>query len=311
MKRILSIDGGGIRGLIPALVLAEIEEKTGRATAENFDLIAGTSTGGILAVGLSKDGGAGKPAFSAKALAGLYEKRGKDIFKRSLWKGVCSIGGIADELYPCEGIEKVLKEYFGDATLGSGLTKTLITTYDIWNRQPVFLKSWKAEHRSVPMKNAARATSAAPTYFEPARISVGGETKYLVDGGVFINSPCVSAYVEALKIFPDERDFFVLSLGTGELVRRIEYEEAKGWGKAGWLLPVLSCMFDGVSDASDYQMKQLLGERYIRMQTKLWLASDDMDDATNGNLANLKIESESLIRNRKAQMDRICEFLTG
>jgi hypothetical protein len=311
MKRILSIDGGGIRGIIPALVLAEIEEKTGRSTAENFDLIAGTSTGGILAVGFSKAGDDGKPAFSATALADLYRKRGKDIFRRSLWKGVSSIGGLADELYPSDGIETVLDEYFGDATLGSGLTRTLITTYDIWNREPVFLKSWKEKYRSVQMKHAARATSAAPTYFEPAQVPIGGEIKALVDGGVFINSPCVSAYAEGLKVFPDETDIFVLSLGTGELVRRIDYQEAKGWGKAGWLLPLLSCMFDGVSDAADYQMKQLLGERYIRLQTKLWMASDDMDNATEGNISNLKMESESLIRSQQARIDTICRFLTG
>lgn len=309
MKKVLSIDGGGIRGLIPALVLAEIESKTGKAIANSFDLIAGTSTGGILALGFSKDNGSSKPKYTANDLAGIYLTRGKEIFSRSLWNGVSSVGGLMDELYSHKGIERVLEEYFGDDPLGSCLTKTLIASYDIQNREPVFLKSWREEYRSVQMKHAARATSAAPTYFEPALVHIGGATKALVDGGVFINSPSVSAYAEAKKIFPSENEFFVLSLGTGELVRPISYAEAKDWGKAGWLVPLLNCMFDGVSDAANYQMQTLLGERYIRLQTNLSIASDDMDNATNGNIENLKAEAKKLIQTHKSEIDVICSYL--
>ena len=309
MKRILSIDGGGIRGLIPALVLAEIEARTGKPIASSFDLIAGTSTGGILALGLTKDNGDGKPQYSASDLAAIYQLRGKEIFSRSLWKGVSSVGGLTDELYSHKGIEKVLEEYFGDESLGSGLTKTLVASYDIQNREPVFLKSWREEYRSVQMKHAARATSAAPTYFEPALVPIGGATKALVDGRVFINSPIVSAYAEAKRIFGDENDFFVLSLGTGELVRPISFSEARDWGKAGWLVPLLSCMFDGVSDAANYQMKMFIGEKYIRLQTDLSIASDDLDNATSGNIENLKAEAKKLIRTHKSEIEAICNYL--
>ncbi len=310
MKKILSIDGGGIRGLIPALVLSKIEEKTGRPTAESFDLIAGTSTGGILALGFSKDNGKGKAQYSAKDLADIYQSRGKEIFSRSLWKGVSSVAGLADETYSHSGIEKVLDEYFGDEPLGSCLTRTLITSYDIQNREPLFFKSWREEYRSVQMKHAARATSAAPTYFEPALVPVGGATRALVDGGVFINSPSVSAYAEAKRIFPDENDFFVLSLGTGELIRPIAYAEAKDWGKAGWVAPLLSCMFDGLADASNYQMNLFLGKQYVRLQTSLTVASDDMDNATNGNIENLKSEAKKLVGTYKTEIDAVCKVLT-
>jgi len=311
MKRVLSIDGGGIRGLIPALVLAEIESKTGKAIADCFDLIAGTSTGGILALGFSKDNGSGIPQYSARDLAKIYQLRGKEIFSRSLWQGVSSVGGLADELYTHEGLEKILDEYFDDDPLGSGLTRTLITSYDIQNREPLFLKSWREEHRSVQMKHAARATSAAPTYFEPALIPIGGATKALVDGGVFINSPAVSAFAEVMKIFPEEKDFFVVSLGTGELIRPISYAEAKDWGKVGWLVPLLNCMFDGVSDAANYQMKMFLDDKYIRLQTNLSIASDDLDNATKGNIENLKAEARKLKRTHKAEIEAICSNLVN
>jgi len=168
MKKILSIDGGGIRGLIPALVLAEIEQRTGKSIAESFDLIAGTSTGGLLALGFAKDDGRGKAQYSANELADIYQSRGNEIFARSFWKGVSSIGGLRDELYPSTGIEHVLDDFFGDDSIGSGVTKTLVTCYDIQNREPLFIKSWREEFHSVLIKHAARATSAAPTFFEPA-----------------------------------------------------------------------------------------------------------------------------------------------
>lgn len=311
MKKILSIDGGGIRGIIPALVLAQIEENTGQATAKSFDLIAGTSTGGILALGLSKDDGNGNAQYSALDLVKIYEEHGSEIFARSFWRGVSSIGGLTDELYSDDGIERVLKDYFGDEPLGASLTKVLISSYDIQNRTPLFFKSWRDEFREVPMRYVARATSAAPTYFEPAKVPVGGATKILVDGGVFINSPSVSAYAEARRIFPDETDFFVLSIGTGELIRPISYDEAKDWGKAGWLLPLLDCMFDGVSDAADYQMNSFLDDNYIRMQVDLAIASDDMDNASKGNIKNLKDEAERLIRTHKERIGKTISTLNS
>lgn len=295
MKKILSIDGGGIRGIIPALVLAQLEESTGQATAKSFDLIAGTSTGGILALGLGKDDGNGKAKYSARDLVKIYEERGDEIFPRSFWRGVSSVGGLVDELYSSNGIKRVLEDYLGDDPLGASLTRMLISSYDIQNRTPLFFKSWRDEFRTVSMKDVALATSAAPTYFEPAKVEIGAETKYLIDGGVFMNSPSVSAYAEAKRIFPDETDFFVLSLGTGELTRPISYHEAKDWGKAGWLLPLLGCMFDGVSDAADYQLNSFLGNNYVRMQVNLDQASDDMDNASKGNIANLKKEAATLL----------------
>ena len=309
MKKILSIDGGGIRGIIPSMILSDIEKKVGKPVGECFDLIAGTSTGGILALGLSKSNADGKPMYSAGKLAEIYSKRGREIFSRSFWKGVSSVGGLTDELYPADGLERLLDEYFGSDVLGDCLVNTIVTSYDIQNRAPVFLKSWRKKHSNVLMKDAARATSAAPTYFEPALVNIEGEDKALIDGGVFINSPSVSAFAEAIRIFPKETDFFVLSLGTGKQTRPITYKEAKNWGKAEWMLPVMSCMFDGVSDAADYQMKKLLGKSYIRLQTDLTIASDDMDNASNGNVENLKQEAERLILKHKKELNRLYKIL--
>jgi patatin-like phospholipase/acyl hydrolase len=128
--RILSIDGGGIRGIIPALVLAELERRAGKPVAELFDLIAGTSTGGILACGLTIPGDGGRPRWHAEELVALYEKEGPHIFDRSLLKRITSLEGIIDERYPNRPLHDVLRRYFGDARLRNALTRVLVPAYE-------------------------------------------------------------------------------------------------------------------------------------------------------------------------------------
>ena len=126
-----------------------------------------------------------------------------------------------------------------------------------------------------------------------------------------VNSPSVSAYAEAKRLFPKEKKFLLISLGTGELTRKIHYSDAVDWGKAGWLLPLLSSMFDGVADATDYQMKQFLGSDYYRFQTTLSKGNDDMDDASAANIEALKSLGRKLVRAKKTEIDALCERLTS
>src|SRR5918997_1460582 len=118
----LAIDGGGIRGLIPALVLAEIERRTGRPMADMVDLVAGTSTGGVLACGLTRPGTDGRPRFSAEELAGIYVEEGPRIFRRGLLKRIASVEGWVDERYDDDGLNTALECYLADATLSDALT---------------------------------------------------------------------------------------------------------------------------------------------------------------------------------------------
>ena len=144
--KVLSIDGGGIRGLIPALVLAEIERRTGRRTAEMFDLIAGTSTGGILACGLTRRGEDGQPMHSAEELAELYMSEGPKIFDRSLVKQVTSLGGLIDERYDDAGLNAALETYLGPARLKEVLCDVFITAYDIQRPLRVLLPLLAGAH---------------------------------------------------------------------------------------------------------------------------------------------------------------------
>ena len=314
MIRILSIDGGGIRGIIPAIVLAELERRTGRPVAETFDLIAGTSTGGILALSLTAKGEGGKPAWSAEQMIDLYVKEGENIFARSLWDRIRSVGGLLDEKYPPEGMERAFRTYMGDARLSEALTEVVVTAYEIEQRTTFFFKSAKARadgRDDFAIRDAAQATSAAPTYFEPVRIERGGGRPdlALVDGGVFANNPAMCAYAEALKDEADD-EILLLSLGTGELTRPIPYEDAKDWGLAEWAKPIIDVVFDGVSDATDHHLERILGgDRYFRFQTRLDRARDDMDDASQGNLHLLKQEADELLRDERDRFEKLVEAL--
>jgi patatin-like phospholipase/acyl hydrolase len=318
--KILSIDGGGIRGIIPAMVLAEIERIADKPISAMFDLIAGSSTGGIIALALVKPGNDGNPKYRAQDTIKIYEKEGKEIFSRTFLHKVKSLGSLTDQKYPALGIESVLQSYFNETMLSEALTDVMITTYDIERRKPFFFKSHYAKDPKRAgydflMKKAARSTSAAPTYFEPAKIDIGGLEDYyaLIDGGIVANNPAMCAYVEARTMFPDNKpeDFFLLSLGTGSVTRRLPYEEAQGWGLAGWAKPILSAVYDGVSQSVDYQLKQLLSnQRYYRLQAKLDEENDDMDDASSKNIKDLKILAEHLIYEKKETINIICNYIS-
>ena len=321
--RVLSIDGGGIRGIIPAMILAEIEKRTHKPISELFHLIAGTSTGGILALGLVKPDAHGKPAYSAQQAIALYDREGARVFSRSIWHRLHAVGSIAEEKYPADGIEAVLDEYFGDARLKDALTDVFITAYEIERRFPFLFKSRKARKDPIynfPLKQAARATSAAPTYFEPLKLEAeaGDTAEYyaLVDGGVYANNPALCAYVEAKTMFPEADDFLVVSLGTGEMTRPLPYDQARAWGLIQWAQPILNVVFDGVSDTVDYQLKQLLpkkkgAQRYYRFQVRLDEGNDDLDDASRTNIRVLKLLAEAIIRDNREALGTLCDELVA
>jgi patatin-like phospholipase/acyl hydrolase len=319
-RKVLSIDGGGIRGIIPAAVLTEIESKTGKRIAELFDLIAGTSTGGILALALAKPGEDGRPQYTASELGDLYEQEGPRIFSRPWWHAVVALDNLTDEKYPSEGIESVLEKYFGEARLKDALTEVLVSSYELEKREPWFFARHKARAKAeddFPMRFVARATSAAPTYFEPEEVKTMSPSGGLVDGGVYANNPAMCAFVEMKKLDPVNEDILLVSLGTGQHTDAIHYADAKGWGLAKWAVPILDVVFDGVSDTVDHQMSVLCKEsaahdpRYFRFQTKLTNMTDDMDNATPVHIAALKRKARELIAEKSAELDTLCRALTA
>lgn len=305
--RVLALDGGGIRGIIPALVLAELERRTDRPVAALFDLIAGTSTGGIIALALTRPGADGNPAWTAAQVVELYEREGPRIFAHG---PLHSLHGIFDERYDAAQLQQVLEHYCGASRLSDSTTPVLIPAYDVVKRDVYLFNGALA--REDPAQDylasfVGRATSAAPTYFEPP----GTPTQDLVfvDGGVFANNPAMCAFAEAQRVRPG-RDVILVSLGTGSQTRPLPYSEIRHWGLAQWARPILHVVLDGVSIAIDQQLATLLGpERYWRFQVELTHARDDIDDASAENLALLRQEAGRLIEEHSERLDEALERL--
>lgn len=320
---ILSIDGGGIRGIIPAVLLAELEDRTGCHVSDLFDLVAGTSTGGILALGLTCPGENGTPRYSASDLVSFYEEEGPDIFHRSGWGLFEKPRSFFDEKYNAEPIERILQERFNGAMLSAATTDVLVPSYDLESRRPYFftskdLRDDSSDHEDVPMWKVARATSAAPTYFEPYKLDTDTGVDYLslVDGGVYANNPAACALVEAIAEFDAApTDVFMVSLGTGEHMRRIPHERAQDWGLIGWARPILDVVFDGVSDTVSFQIEQILNlgttadRRFVRLQPNLNKENDEMDNARPSNLRALKVIAHAYVDQESNRLDRVADVL--
>ncbi len=317
--RILTIDGGGIRGILAAMVLSELERRTEKPIADLFDLIAGTSTGGLVALGLTMPGDDGRPRYTARQVMKLYEVFGPKVFSRSVWHQIRAVGNLADGKYPAAGLEDMLSELFGGARLSDSLVDVLVPSYEIERRIPFFFKSWRAiarESYDFPMAQVVRAATAAPTYFEPAHIPADGDDYYaLVDGALVAYNPGLCAYVEARQLYPEAKDFLVVSLGTGQLTRRLAYDEAKDWGAARWAQPIFSIMCDASAAAVDHQLEQILPvgphglRRYYRFQVRLDTGNDDMDDASGTNLRVLKLVGEDMLLRNRARLRTLAQHL--
>ena len=332
-KMILSVDGGGIRGLIPAIVLAELERRLGdrgktKPLCKYFDLMAGTSTGGIIVAGLAcpREDSPSEPVCSAQDLVDLYEDEGGEIFERGFFSRLRSAltnpAGLFDERYSSTPLRDKLAVRLGDRKISQALTGVVITAYDISRRRAVFMTNGKdhdgSDSDDYLFREAALATASAPTYFEPALVQnlTAGTDQSLVDGGVFANDPSLAAFVEAKKQ-PDwggDKNIVMLSLGTGNANRPYSHAEVRNWGALSWInpargAPIISVLMHGQASTVSYQMQSLFGDRYFRISGPLdRAASDDMDDATPENLASLRRVAEGYIEKHSAKLDAVADL---
>jgi hypothetical protein len=237
MRRILTIDGGGIRGIIPATVLAELERATGRPVRETFDFVAGTSTGAVIAAGIA----AGIPA---RRLAGLYAERSPEVFRRiPVVSGLRRL--VRGDLYDTTRLHALIREELGpearDWCLNDAPIDLLITAKRLDDGMPwYFVRDTPANSGragAFRLADVATASAAAPTYFEPWTIDGVGE---LIDGGIGVaGNPVYQACVEAFAYTDryEPSSTVVVSLGTGRFADRAR--PGWLWPWVGWLLSEL------------------------------------------------------------------------
>ena len=329
--RILSIDGGGIRGIIPAKVLAAVEQKLQEKTRNNnariadyFDLIAGTSTGGLLTciyLCPDLDGSRDTPRYSAEEALRLYMDKGDKIFDLTLWQRIRSKGGWRDEKYSADAFEEMLEDYFGDVRLSDLLKPCLITAYDIKRKSTMFFTQHDAgnmDKRNFLIRDVVRATTAAPTYFEAAKIKSLTDVSFpLIDGGVFANNPAMCAFTEVgrkVKRRLGTNKIVLLSLGTGFLKKPYNYDKVKNWGAVQWIKPLIDIMMSGVSETVDYQLNQLFvavdkPDRYLRINSELLFADMGIDNTSSENLLALEQEGTRITKEYNGKLDHFLKLI--
>jgi patatin-like phospholipase/acyl hydrolase len=334
--RILSIDGGGVRGILPAQLLAKLEHKLQARTgdpekrlADYFDFFAGTGTGGILSCAYLTPvkEKMQTPRFSAVQIVDFYIKHAGNIFNDTLDQRIVTLGGLLNEQYNAGELEKTFIDYFENVQLSYLLKPCIITAYDIYRRRAHFFTQHTADKPSADfyIRDVVRATSAMPTYFECKEImSLSGVGYPLIDGSIFANNPALCALAEVSKwYFADKSrkqpatvsNMLILSLGTGLPKMQYTYEDAKDWGLAKWTRPLLRMGASGNAEAVDYQLQQLYAsagasEQYLRINPELPVdVNADIDHVEPQNLQALKELGDATFEAMEDKLDKFVSLM--
>jgi patatin-like phospholipase/acyl hydrolase len=323
--RILSIDGGGIRGIIPLIILKNLESrlKDGKHLSECFDIMAGTSTGGIIVLLLSTPDQKGRPKYKAHEVLELYKTLGKQAFQTSLWQNIKTGAGWWNAKYSASGLERILESYFEAIELKDTLTNVIVPAYEIEQDKTYFFKTTLARSSNdynYYLKDIARATSAAPAYFKPAQVAnvSSMQSRVFVDGGLAANNPTISAAVYAADIYGHETPFYIVSLGTGTNYgaksKLLERNEVENSGFLGWAKKIIPTMMYAVNAVTDYEMRHIFNYNkshmdYYRFQPIIEAIHSDMDNVSPSNIEALEQYAEQIINENEDALQNIADVL--
>ena len=262
---VLSLNGGGIRGIMQAVTLARVESVSGTRLHRLFDLIVGTSTGGILAIGLGL-------GLSANRIVEFYMDEGRNIFPRWTWRPLALFGS----RYSSKDLRASLEKAFGTLEMGEMITKVMVTATRVRDQKSMLYRSWV--DKRLACVDAAAATAAAPTYFEPA--TVYGER--VVDGGVWANCPAMVAATEAKNLGVPY--FNLVSMDTGRAPEQDWKPENSGLLAVA---PKMADLFmDSGMDAAEY-MASVWAHKFVPIRLRMGTASGKMDDARETNIDDM------------------------
>lgn len=321
--KILAIDGGGIRGIVPAIITAEIEKKTGKRISDLFDFIAGTSTGALLSILLNK-----KNPLSASSLLPIYEKFGGAVFSprktpvlkfHKTIKDIIktSVDNLNGAKYSTKGMDAVLEFVLGNSKLCDTIKPLLLTSYETTERKSVMFRNYEEDYLDIKLKDAARAVSAAPTYFEPVEIEGCGT---FIDGGIGAANPAMCAYSEVVRLLrekganPFDKKIVVVSIGTGAPTMPYVKNTLQNLSSVEWVEgPLMPFFFGANISFTEQQLENMLPTgSYFRFQIELKNTSDadEMDNISKENVQELKQRTCEYIRNNK-ELDRLCSILVA
>lgn len=321
----MSLDGGGIRGIITTRIMSWVERQLQNISnskdarlADYFDFFIGTSTGGLMtACYLMPDAESKRPRYSALDVEKLYLGLGDDIFSLNLWQKVTRGHGVTSAKYPAATLEKILKEYFNDTKLSELLKPCIITAYDMKeNRQIMFRRhrAFKNTKNDFYLRDICRATTSAPTYFPPCIIkNMEGKEFLCIDGGIFGPNPVLFGYAELRRIdeSANAANMLLMSLGTGDFKDDFPEDEVIGWGKLEWYRPMVQLMSSNSVLNSDFQMQMVFRDsrdNYLRADPLITNKDNaSLDLTTKENLNQLQQIADTYIKNHQYRLEQFVE----
>ena len=331
--RILSIDGGGLKGLIPLQVIKEIERITKQPVHKTFDLIAGTSTGGLLTCALLLEENsieANKRKYTLEQIEQIYLDRGKEIFPKYSnlkWLFMHARKWIRP-MYFTKNYEKILNEYFDDYRVTSCLKPIFITSYDIHRNIPIIFTTREAtriDEKNSRLVDICKATSAAPTYFPTHTFTYNKENVICIDGGLIMNNPSLGALIEVLgntsyKYYKKEnekleiKDISILSLGTGFYSKQYNSHSSDNWGRFQWIKKVIDISMGAPVNIVSDQLETIftsmdLNKNYLRIDVEIDKKYAEMDDSSEEALNYYKHVATSKITTNHTLSDKLKIFL--
>lgn len=329
-KIIVTVDGGGIRGIVPATILMFLEEIIRkRLQNESFkiskfiDFLGGTSTGSIVTSLMSITDENGEPKYSMSEIMEMYMALGPKVFKKSFWHKIKTLWGLTGPSFQSSNIEGYLKEMYGDVKMKDIKIPCLFTAYDIDKRRiHIFTNKDKSgKYGEYLIRDIVRGSTSIPAYFSPAHFSVNEDENTLVDGGVFANNPALVTLMEISKTpfggkspgILTPNDVIFISFGTGEAnLKKFPYNKVKGWGFTKWLFPVLDVLLSSSKDSVNYQMNGIFSsynqkDNFIRIDPPLKFSKEAPTNASEENINNLLKDSFEYINSNKESLFELAE----
>lgn len=319
--RILVVDGGGINGIMPLVLLNYLEEKTGKPISSLFDFYTGTSTGSIIVSTLNIPTATGQPKYTAKRILELYTTFSKKVLNASLLRQIFTLKGLIAPRLSIDVLHRGFQKLLGrEMTFGQLVNHVAITAFNITDKKLTIFNSWDCDSpvSRYLVGDIITAAVATPTMFSPVFFSEyqNHHPAVFVDGMIFANNPSLSAIEEAFNLYPNAKKFIIVHLGTGG--NSIDFlnltgEKIQSWGAIRWMYPMATILYKAQNlviknaIASIQHFSSSVKFKYYYFSKNLDFASPF--DTSEANIKNVGAVANTLLQAQKKELDKVASQL--
>lgn len=314
--RILSINGGGARGIIPLMALADLESRAGKPARELFDLFSGVSVGGVLAVGVLLQSPSGDPLYSAEELLQKFNESAPSIFNPPTENVIVTLNGLLGPKYSSKQKNDVLMKLFGSTAFGQLKKPCMLLGFNLMTCQPEIMENWKAPWHAFPAIDILNVSTNFPGISTPVFLKSRNQNLPMIADMGFVDiDPSLLALQRARKVAPDAQ-IILINLGTGDYALGVNSSSISRWGEMRWintLFPAIASGSIAVTQRSMRAEQASLGAERL----KYYVIDVPMPpglycngyDASPQNLADIKAMGNTCLKKNAAKLNEIAALL--